>query len=135
MFTTKTFFPVLIASILLSCASGTSPANSAAKVPPSNYAQIVSNGAPASIFRKKDARWPIEITHLRPGLPTEAGDWMVCMRILQPSSSLYYSVFLNETEVADWRPSVIIDRCELQNDYFRAPPPKSSKQTKDAVAQ
>src|ERR1700759_4174999 len=65
----------------------------------------------ADIF--KDAKLPgaPEVSPLRKAPMTVIADWMLCLRSNVPSSAQIYAVFVQKSNVIDYRLAVLIDEC------------------------
>jgi hypothetical protein len=82
--------------------------------PEAYYRFLVSDSRAVSMFRRKPGV-TLQISPLRMSVAPQPGDWMTCMRVLEPGKpDQLIAFFIRDRAVIDYRVSVVIDRCEAE---------------------
>ncbi|HYI31748.1 MAG TPA: hypothetical protein VD863_28260 [Bradyrhizobium sp.] len=71
-----------------------------------------------SALRSSGSQMPqarLELSGLRRAIAPQAGDWIVCARVLRDDRQVYVATFLRDRAVISSREAVIIDRCPDQH--------------------
>jgi hypothetical protein len=121
----KHLFAIFIAASIAACSPilPNTQATAAPAAPPTDYQRIIRDGAPAAMTKEA------QVSDLRPAIGAQQGDWFVCVKSGTKPYTGFFSVFIQDGKVKDFRRAVGVDRCESATYVPLALPPPPKKET------